>query len=118
MRLKTCVAIGLLTLSVIGNVGCIKSSPPAQATATTSISVDMPRDQTLQFLKQSATTLKLSETTTTTTTTTNDSIVAGSSKAALSGPDAGPVTVVFTGDAAATSKWTAMVMDKLPSKKL
>lgn len=114
MRLKTYLAIGLLTLSVIGNVGCIKSSPPAQATAATSISVDMPRDQTLQFLKQSATTLKLSET----TTATNDSIVAGSSKAALSGPDAGPVTVVFTGDGVATSKWSAMVMDKLPSKKL
>jgi hypothetical protein len=114
MRLKPYVAIGLLTLCVFGTVGCTKSSPPEQANATTSISVDMPRDQTLQFLKQSATTLKLSAT----TTATNDSITAGSSKAVLSGPDVGPVTVVFTGDAVATSKWSAMVMDKLPSKKL
>jgi len=114
MRLTPIVAIGLLTLSVIGSVGCTKASPPAQAIETTAISVDMPRVQTLQFLKQSATTLKLS----TTTTATNDSITAGSSTAALSGPDAGPVTVEFKGESAAVSKWSAMVMEKLPSKKL
>jgi hypothetical protein len=68
----------------------------------------------MQFLKQSASTLKLSVT----TTGTNDSIIAGSSTATLSGPDAGPVTVEFKGESTAVSKWSAMVMEKLPSKKL
>ena len=114
MRLTAITAIALTSLHILFTGGCSKPTASTQSDATVSLSVDMPRDQTLQFLKQSATTLKLSAS----TSATSDTVSAGPSKGVVSGPDTGPVTVVFTGDSSAVAKWSKMFMDKLPAKKL
>ena len=61
MRLVACVATVVIGLSVFCVSGCAdKEKAPSEETSVT-LSVDMPRVQTLQFLKQSASTLKLSD---------------------------------------------------------
>lgn len=114
MRLTAILVLTLSTLPFIGMTGCNKPSALNTLETTVTLSVDMPRDQTLQFLKQSATTLKLAAS----LSNTADSVTAGPAIGVVSGPDAGPVTVVFTGDDTAITKWSTMLLDKLPAKKL
>lgn len=104
----------LLLLSAVIGVGCTKQVPASPKESTVSISVDMPKVQTMQFLRQSASTLKLNGV----SAAADDTVVAESSKVVVSGPVSGPVTAVFSGDGDSVSKWSQMILDKLPSKKL
>jgi hypothetical protein len=113
MRITASVAALVLRLSVICLSGCSETPPVTIKETTVTLSVDMPRVQTLQFLKQSASTLKLG----TVQNDSEDTIIAGGSKAVVSGPAAGPVTVVLHGAETSVSKWSTMLTDKLPSKK-
>ena len=114
MRLIACVATVVISLSVFCVSGCAdKEKAPSEETSVT-LSVDMPRVQTLQFLKQSASTLKLSDV----RNENDDTIVAGASKAVASGPEAGPVTVILSGNQNSVTQWSGMIMEKLPAKKL
>ena len=114
MRLIACVATVVIGLSVFCVCGCAdKEKAPSEETSVT-LSVDMPRVQTLQFLKQSASTLKLSDV----RNENEDTIVAGASKAVASGPEAGPVTVILSGNQNSVTQWSGMIMEKLPAKKL
>ena len=104
----------LLLLPAVINLGCTQHVPVSPTVRTVSISVDMPKVQTLQFLRQSASTLKFKGV----SASAEDTVVAESSKVEVSGPVAGPVTVVFSGDGDSVNKWSQMILDKLPSKKL
>lgn len=94
--------------------GCTKPVPAPPTLTTVSISVDMPKVQTLQFIKQSASKIKLNGI----ETTVDDTVTAGKSKAVVSGPASGPVTAVFTGDDVTVNQWSQMILDKMPSKRL
>ena len=87
-----------------------KPEPLAKLT----LSVDMPKEQTIQFLKQSASTLKLSPV----AMPSPDQIVAHQITAAVSGPPTGPVTVLFSGRSDEAKMWSEIMIDKLPAKKL
>lgn len=104
----------LLLLPAMIHFGCTKQVPVSPTVSTISISVDMPKAQTMQFLRQSASTLKFIDV----SVTAEDTIVAESSKVVVSGPGAGPVTAVFSGDSGSINKWSQMILDKMPSKKL
>ena len=104
----------LLLLPLLSILGCTKVVPASPEVITISISVDMPKVQTLQFLRQSASTLKLK----CVSAIAEDIVVAESSKVVVSGPVAGPVTAVFSGNSDLVNKWSQMILDKMPSKKL
>lgn len=104
----------LLLLPALSALGCTKVVPASPEVITISISVDMPKVQTMQFLRQSASTLKFKGV----SATAEDIVVAESSKVVVSGPVAGPVTAVFSGDSDSVNKWSQMILDKMPSKKL
>lgn len=104
----------LLLLPAVINLGCTKQVPASPNVITVSIAVDMPKVQTLQFLRQSASTLKFKGV----SATAEDTVVAELSKVVVSGPGAGPVTAVFSGNGDSVNKWSQMILDKLPSKKL
>ena len=114
MRLTGCVATAIIGLSVICVTGCADQQKVTSQETSVTLSVDMPRVQTVQFLKQSASTLKLGDV----RNENDDTIVAGASKAVASGPAAGPVTVILSGNENSVSQWSGMIMDKLPAKKL
>lgn len=104
----------MLVLPTLSISGCTKQVPAPPEVRTVTISVDMPKNQTLQFLRQSASTLKLQGL----EATDDDVIVTEASKVIVTGPASGPVTAVFSGNGAAVNKWSQMILDKLPSKKL
>ena len=114
MRLTGCVATAIIGLSVICVTGCADKQKVTSQETSVTLSVDMPRVQTLQFLKQSASTLKLSDV----RNENDDTISAGASKAVASGPEAGPVTVILSGNENSVTQWSGMIMEKLPAKKL
>jgi|688.fasta_scaffold245989_2 hypothetical protein len=114
MRLTGCVATAVIGLSVICVSGCADKQKTTSQETSVTLTVDMPRVQTLQFLKQSASTLKLGDI----RNENDDTIVAGASKAVASGPAAGPVTVILSGNENSVSQWSTMITDKLPAKKL
>lgn len=114
MRLIACVAtltIGFISFCVSG---CAEKPRAAAIETKVTLSVDMPRVQTVQFLKQSASTLKLGAV----QNDKEDTVVAGASNAVVSGPDSGPVSVVFSGSESSVTPWSTMLTDKLPAKKL
>lgn len=113
MRIGT-AGLVMLLLPALSISGCTKQIPASPEVRTVTISIDMPKDQTLQFLRQSGSTLKLQGL----EATAEDTIVTETSKVIVSGPASGPVTAVFSGDGDSVSKWSQMILDKLPSKKL
>jgi hypothetical protein len=114
MRLTGCVATAVIGLSVICVSGCADKQKVTSQDTSVTLSVDMPREQTKQFLKQSAVTLKLG----TVQNEKADTVIAGASKAMISGPAAGPVSVILSGNENSVSQWSTMITDKLPAKKL
>ena len=114
MRLIACVTTVVIGWSIFCVSGCADKQKATSQETSVTLSVDMPRVQTLQFLKQSASTLKLSDV----RNENDDTIVAGASKAVASGPEAGPVTVILSGNQNSVTQWSGMIMDKLPAKKL
>jgi hypothetical protein len=114
MRLIGCVATAVIGLSVICVSGCADKQKLTSQETSVTLSVDMPREQTMQFLKQSAVTLKLG----TVQNEKVDTVIAGASKAVISGPAAGPVSVIMSGNENSVTQWSTMITDKLPAKKL
>lgn len=115
MRVVSDWAQVLIVLTVTVTIfGCTKPAPAPPTLTTISLSVDMPKVQTLQFIKQSASMIKLNGI----KTTVDDTVTAGKSKAVVSGPESGPVTAVFTGDDVTVNQWSQMILDKMPSKRL
>ena len=114
MRLTACVATLTAVLTSFSVNGCAEKPPVTPQEITVTLSVDMPRVQTMQFLKQSALTLKLG----TVQNDKADTVIAGASKAVISGPDAGPVSVIMSGGESSVTPWSTMITDKLPAKKL
>ena len=114
MQLIACVTTVVIGWSIFCVSGCADRQKAISQETSVTLSVDMPRVQTLQFLKQSASTLKLSDV----RNENDDTIVAGASKAVASGPEAGPVTVILSGNENSVTQWSGMIMDKLPAKKL
>lgn len=114
MQLVACVATVIAALSIFCVSGCDDKRKATSQETSVTLSVDMPRVQTLQFLKQSASTLKLSDV----RNENDDTIVAGASTAVASGPEAGPITVILSGNENSVTQWSGMIMDKLPAKKL
>jgi len=104
----------MLLLTALSISGCKKQDPASPEVRIVTISIDMPKDQTLQFLRQSASTIKLQGL----EATAEDAIVTETSKVLVSGPASGPVTAVLSGDGDSVSKWSQMILDKLPSNKL
>jgi hypothetical protein len=115
MRLRVPPRVVVSIAMICIPIACHRAPEKLSAsTASLTLSVDMPKEQTLQFLKQSATTLKLSPV----PTKSSDAIVTNQTQATVSGPVAGPVTVVFSGNSIEANKWSQMMLDKLPAKKL
>jgi len=114
MRLTACVATLTVGLTIFSASGCAEKPPVTPQETTITLSVDMPREQTMQFLKQSALTLKLG----TGQNEKADTVIAGASKAVISGPAAGPVSVIMSGRESSVTQWSTMITDKLPAKKL
>jgi len=114
MRLAACVATLTIGLACFVVSGCADKPPATPQETTVKLSVDMPQVQTMQFLKQSASTLKLG----TVQNDRADTIVAGTTKAVVSGPAAGPVSVIMSGNESSVTPWSTMIVEKLPAKKL
>jgi hypothetical protein len=114
MRLTAYIATLTIGLTIFSASGCAEKPPVTPQETTITLSVDMPREQTMQFLKQSALTLKLG----TVQNDKADTVIAGASKAVITGPDAGPVNVIMSGGERSVKPWSTMITDKLPAKKL
>lgn len=112
MRIGCLSAVALSTTIVPVICGCTPPVKSEEASVTLNLMVDMPKDQTLQFLKQSASTLKLNPV----SVDSPNSITAGQAKATVTGADQGPVTVVIIGKPAVANQWGRVVTDKLPTK--